>query len=93
MDEYRGIAEWTTNGKITAQQALISFLNTDNFEDAIRNAVALGSDADTVGAITCGIAEAFYGEVPDYIKSEVYKRAFPEEYWIQIRAFCKKVGF
>lgn len=93
MDEYRGIAEWTTNGKITAQQALISFLNTDNFEDAIRNAVALGSDADTVGAITGGIAEAFYGEVPDYIKSEVYKRAFPEEYWIQIRAFCKKVGF
>ena len=40
----RSVAQWTTNGKETAQQALMSFLCTDNFEDAIRYAVSLGTD-------------------------------------------------
>ena len=90
---FRSVARWTSNGKDTAQQALISFLCTDNFEDAIRYAVSLGTDSDTVGAIVGGIAEAFYREVPEHIKAEIHRRAFPDEYWDVIRKFAEWVGF
>ena len=92
-EEFRSVAQWTTNGKETAQQALMSFLCTDNFEDAIRYAVSLGTDSDTVGAIVGGIAEAFYREVPEHIKSEIHRRAFPDEYWDVIHKFVVRVGF
>ena len=92
-EEFRSVAQWTTNGKETAQQALMSFLCPDNFEDAIRYAVSLGTDSDTVGAIVGGIAEAFYREVPEHIKSEIHRRAFPDEYWDVIRKFVERVGF
>jgi len=43
-------------------------------EDAIRLAVSLGGDADTMACIAGGIAEAFYGQVPEIIIQEVRKR-------------------
>ena len=42
-------------------EAIIAFLESKDFEDAVRNAVSLGGDTDTLGAITGSIAEAFYG--------------------------------
>ncbi len=48
-------------------QALIAFLESTNFEDAIRNAVFIGGDTDTIACITGGIAEAFYQDVPEKI--------------------------
>ena len=45
----------------TVPEAIIAFLESKDFEDAVRNAVSLGGDADTLGAITGSIAEAFYG--------------------------------
>ena len=48
-------------------EGIICFLESSDFEDAIRNAVALGGDADTQACISGGIAEAFYGSVPDNI--------------------------
>ena len=48
-------------------EAIISFLESTDFEDAIRNAVALGGDADTQACIAGAIAEAFYGDVPNKI--------------------------
>ena len=48
-------------------QALIAFLESTDFEDAIRNAVFIGGDTDTIACITGGIAEAFYGGVPEEI--------------------------
>lgn len=92
LEEYRKFAEWATNGKQTAQQAIISFFETDDFENAIGNAVSLGTDSDAVGAITGGIAEAFYGGVPEYIKEEIHRRAFPDEYLTIIRDFCKQIN-
>ena len=54
-------------------QALEAFFEATGFEDAIRNAVSIGGDSDTIGAITGAIAEAFYG-VPSGIrdKAEAY---------------------
>lgn len=45
---------------LIVQKAIIAFLESENFEDAIRNAVSLGGDTDTLAAITGSIAEAFY---------------------------------
>ena len=42
-------------------QALIAFLDSESFEDAIRNAVCIGGDSDTIGAMAGSIAEAYYG--------------------------------
>ena len=43
---------------------LISFLESENFEDAVRTAISLGGDADTMASIAGAVAEAFYGGIP-----------------------------
>ncbi len=48
--------------------ALIAFLESADYESAVRNAVSLGGDADTEACIAGGIAQAFYKEIPDYIR-------------------------
>lgn len=55
-------------------EAIIAFLESDDYESAIRMAVAYGGDADTQAAITGGIAAAYYGEIPDYILDECLSR-------------------
>ena len=55
-------------------EAIIAFLESTDFEDAIRNAVSLGGDSDTIAAITGSIAEAFYGGVPHAISKPVWKK-------------------
>lgn len=57
----------------TVPEALIAFLDATDFEDAIRNAVSLGGDSDTLTCITGGVAEAFYG-IPEAIAQEVLSR-------------------
>ena len=47
-------------------EAIIAFLDSNDFEDAIRLAISLGGDSDTIGAMTGGIAAAYYG-IPDKI--------------------------
>lgn len=51
----------------TVPQAIVAFLEATSFEDALRNAISLGGDSDTLAAITGSIAEAYYG-VPPAIK-------------------------
>jgi ADP-ribosylglycohydrolase len=55
-------------------EAMIAFLDSSDYESAVRLAVSLGGDADTQACIAGGIAEAFYGEVPDKIQQEVKAR-------------------
>ena len=50
----------------TVKQALSSFFNSYDFEDTIRNAISLGGDSDTIGAIAGSMAAAYYG-IPGYI--------------------------
>lgn len=52
----------------TVPEGIIAFLDSTSYEDAIRNAISLGGDADTLACITGGIAEAFYGGVPREIE-------------------------
>jgi ADP-ribosylglycohydrolase len=55
-------------------QAIIAFLESDDLEDAIRKAVSIGGDSDTIACITGGIAQAFYGGVPPAIEEQVLGR-------------------
>ncbi len=54
-------------------QAILAFLESQNFEDAIRKAVSIGGDSDTIACITGGIAQAYYKRVPDSIFDRVYE--------------------
>lgn len=67
--ELRLYYEFSEICKTTVPPAIICFLESDSFEDAIRNAISIGGDSDTLGAITGGIAEAYYG-VPEWIRKE-----------------------
>ena len=51
----------------TVPQALMAFFESTDFEDAIRNAISIGGDSDTLAAITGGVAQAFYG-IPDNLR-------------------------
>ena len=48
-------------------EAIIAFLESSSFEDAIRKAISLGGDSDTIAAISGAIAHAFYGEIPKWM--------------------------
>lgn len=58
------IYDWEDSCQGTVPPAMIAFLDSENFEDAIRKAVSLGGDSDTLACITGGMAEAFYKELP-----------------------------
>jgi ADP-ribosylglycohydrolase len=72
-------------------EALIAFFDAHSYVDAVRNAVSLGGDSDTLACITGGVAEAFYGGVPDHIQRQVSLRV-PQEFLTTIEAFQKKYG-
>ena len=55
----------------TVPPAVVAFLQSSDFEDAIRNAVSLGGDTDTLACIAGSIAEPFYGGVPEEIRKKV----------------------
>jgi ADP-ribosylglycohydrolase len=60
-------------------EAILAFLESEDFESAVRNGVSLGGDSDTIACIAGGIAQAFYGSVPERISREVRSR-LPEEF-------------
>ncbi|MDD4324644.1 MAG: ADP-ribosylglycohydrolase family protein, partial [Eubacteriales bacterium] len=70
LDEIRPTYRFNESCQDTVPQAIIAFLESVDFEDAIRNAISLGGDSDTLTAITGSIAEAAFG-VPDEIKTKV----------------------
>ena len=71
LDEIRPTYRFNETCQETVPQAIIAFLESTDFEDAIRNAISLGGDSDTVAAITGSIAEAAYG-IPDWIKDKAF---------------------
>ena len=76
-DEIRPYYCHVENCQQTVPEAIIAFLESNSFEDALRNAVSLGGDSDTLACITGGIAEAFYG-MPQELRAGTLKR-LPEE--------------
>lgn len=67
VDEIRMDNSFDETCQVTVPQAYICFLQSTSFEDAIRNAISIGGDSDTIGAMTGALAEACYG-IPEDIK-------------------------
>lgn len=67
LDGIRDSYRFNETCQQTVPQAIEAFLESTDFEDAIRNAISIGGDSDTLAAITGGIAEAYYG-VPAAIR-------------------------
>ncbi|MCC5845543.1 MAG: ADP-ribosylglycohydrolase family protein [Verrucomicrobia bacterium] len=72
-------------------EALIAFLDSDSFEDAVRNAVSLGGDSDTLACMAGAVAEAFYRRISPSICAQVKKR-LPAELLGILEAFVKAHG-
>jgi len=72
VDEIRPDYKFEVSCAKSVPESIICFLDSDSFEDAIRNAISLGGDADTMGAIAGSIAEAYYG-IPKEIEEKIYK--------------------
>ena len=66
-DGIRPDYEFDVSCQGSVPESIIAFLEGEDFEDVIRNAISLGGDSDTIGAMAGSIAEAFYG-VPDEIQ-------------------------
>ena len=73
----------------TVPEAIVAFLDSDDYEHAIRLAVSLGGDSDTLACITGGIAEAYYKGVPEHIISKTMK-IIPEEFVRIVNSFKER---
>ena len=71
-------------------QAIVAFLDGADYEDAVRNAISIGGDSDTIGCITGSIAEAYFG-VGDDLRSRAMDY-LPEELQEIVNEFEKKFG-
>ena len=72
-------------------EAIICFLDAEDFESTIRNAVSLGGDADTMASISGAIADAFWGGVPEPIATEALAR-LPEDLRALLARFRARFG-
>lgn len=87
-DEIRPFYHFNESCQGTVPEAIIAFLDSSDFENAIRLAVSLGGDSDTLACITGGIAEAFYG-IPEDIEKQVYDK-LPGTFQKVIKEFKNK---
>ena len=78
-DEIRPVYDWESSCQGTVPEAMVAFLDSTDFESAIRLAVSLGGDSDTLACITGGIAEAFYKDIPDDIALKIWS-LIPENF-------------
>jgi ADP-ribosylglycohydrolase len=89
IEEIRPVYNFNESCQGSVPEAIIAFLESLNYEDAIRLAVSIGGDSDTIACIAGGIAEAFYKEIPDYIRENVLKR-LPDELKEVLKIFSLK---
>lgn len=73
----------------TVPEAIVAFLDSTDFESAIRLSISLGGDSDTLACIAGGIAEAFYGDIPEEINKAVWAK-LPMPFQMVISDFYKK---
>lgn len=88
-DDIRPTYRFDSTCQGSVPESIIAFLESTDFESAVRLAVSLGGDADTMGAIAGGIAEAYYGGVPEHISKEVVRR-LPREFMEVMQHFYQK---
>ena len=91
LDEIRPTYYFDVSCQGTVPEAIIAFVESKDFEDAVRKAISLGGDSDTIACITGAIAQAYYKELPSEIVSDV-RRKLTEEFLSIIDEFSLKYG-
>jgi ADP-ribosylglycohydrolase len=91
LDDIRPDYRFDESCQRTVPEAIIAFLDSASYEDAVRNAVSLGGDSDTLACIAGGIAEAYYGPVEGSIRRRV-QAILTAELWEISETFCVKYG-
>ena len=91
-DEIRAVYDWDSSCQGTVPEAMVAFLNSTDFESAIRLAVSLGVDSDTLACITGGIAEAFYKTIPNGIALKIWE-LIPEDFKAIFRAMEDQTSY
>jgi ADP-ribosylglycohydrolase len=92
IEEIRPHYRFDVSCQGTVPEAITAFLESSDYEDAVRKAISLGGDSDTLACITGGIAHAFYQKIPQEIVVEVRKR-LPEDFLSIIDRFSAAFPF
>ena len=74
LEEIRPGYSFNESCQETVPESIVAFLESTDYETAVRNAISLGGDADTMACVAGGIAEAYYGGVPDEIRNRALDR-------------------
>ena len=89
VEDLQKYYEYDISTQGSVPPALECFYESTDFEDCIRNAISIGGDSDTIGAIVGGLAEAYYG-IPEKIKNSALGY-LPDEFIEIINEFYKKI--
>jgi len=87
VDEIRPFYHFDVSCQGTVPEAIIAFLDSNSYEDAVRNAISLGGDSDTLACITGGIAEAYYGPASPDVLEKVKEYLTPELWQIMMQFY------
>jgi ADP-ribosylglycohydrolase len=85
-DDIRKVNVFDETCPVTVPQAMIAFFESTDYEHAIRLAVSIGGDSDTIACMTGGIAAAYYKTIPQFILTKVFE-ILPPEFVQVIEAF------
>jgi ADP-ribosylglycohydrolase len=91
LAEIRPVYFFDVSCQGSVPESLIAFFESRNYEDAVRNAISLGGDADTMGCIAGAVAQSFYRKIPPKIVREARKR-LPDEFLGVLDQFNSKFG-
>jgi len=78
IDDIRTYYKFDVSCQGSVPEAIIAFLESTDYESAIRLAISIGGDSDTIACIVGGIAEAYYQKIPEFISKNVLE-ILPEE--------------
>lgn len=91
IDEIRPGYSFDVTCQGSVPQAIVAFLDSTSYEDAIRNAISLGGDSDTQACIAGAIAEAFYKDIPvDFLRQ--VKQRLSRDLWTTTLEFYRRYG-
>jgi len=78
VDEIRPDYRFDVTCQGSVPESIVAFLDSSNWEDAVKKSISLGGDSDTMACITGGIAQAYYKEIPENIVEDVRNRLPPD---------------
>jgi ADP-ribosylglycohydrolase len=89
VDDIRPSYKFDVSCQGSVPEAIIAFLDSENYEDSIRKSISLGGDSDTIACITGGISQAFYKIIPPELVCDIRLR-LPQEFLDIIDGFNAK---